>query len=60
MFQLDTTRLEVAEKVFNWKKATLDDVAKQLDTTIEELDYLDDNDFLSLLFMYSQSVSEVS
>lgn len=60
MFKLETTRLQVAEKVFNWKKATLDDVAKRLDTTIEELDFLNDNDYLCLLFMYSYNVSEVS
>ena len=60
MFKLETRRLEIAEKVFNWKKATFRDVAKELETTEDELNLLSDNDYVSLLFLYSGSVGEVS
>lgn len=60
MFKLEITRLQLAEKVFNWKKATMDDVAKQLHSSIDELKELSDDDFIGMLFLYSNIYCEVS
>lgn len=48
----EDSRLGIAEKVFNWKKATYKDVARELQTTEEELNELKDEEFLDLLFCY--------
>lgn len=53
----EDSRLSIAEKVFNWKKATMEDVAKELDTTENELKELKDEEFLDLLFCYVHNYS---
>ena len=53
----EDSRLNIAEKIFGWKKATMHDVARELQTTEKELAEVSDNDYLELMFFASNSIS---
>lgn len=62
MFKLENedSRLNIAAKIFGWKKATFSDVARELQTTEEELLGYNDEEYLDLMFYYANSVGVCS
>jgi hypothetical protein len=60
MYKLNTSRLEIASKVFGWKKATENDLLKKIDSTKEEMLQLNDEEFIEILFLYKNDYCEVS
>lgn len=61
MFALNKTeRLEIASKIFGWKKAEMRDVARELDTSEEELLGFSDEEFLDVLMYYSDTIGVCS
>lgn len=62
MFKLENedSRLNIAAKLFGWKKATFKDVAFELQTSEKELLEYSDEDYLELMFYYANSVSVCS
>ena len=50
------SRLEIACLVFNWKKATWQDLSRELEAPIEELKAYSDVDFLEIICYYANNV----
>ena len=62
MFKLENedSRLNIASKIFGWKKAEFSDVARELKTTEEELLSFTDAEYLDIMFMYADTIGVCS
>ena len=62
MFKLENedSRLNIASKIFGWKKANFSDVARELNTTEKELGELTDEEYLEVMFYYADTIKVCS
>jgi len=62
MFKLEKedSRLNIASKIFGWKKAEFRDVARELQTTEEQLLAFTDDEYLEVMFMYADTIGVCS
>ena len=62
MFKLEKedSRLNIAAKIFGWKKATFSDVARELKTTEKELLEYSDEVYLEVMFYYANTIGVCS
>ena len=59
MYKLEKedSRLNIASKVFGWKKATMKDVARELKVSEEELEECSDKEYLEIMMYFANTLT---